>query len=110
MGAPIVVNEAEAAATHCPRHIYNMEVIDGINQAIIQSTSMIGEALKARGAAVVVEGRTGRAEVADRKLELLPKWRKLAIEVGDQLSIAHCEKMICMLEDKEAREMEGSSL
>jgi hypothetical protein len=51
---------------------------------------------------------TGEAVAADCKLELLLKQRKLAIEVGDQLLTAHCKKMIRMLEEKEAREMEGS--
>jgi hypothetical protein len=41
----------------------------------------------------------GGAAAADRKLESLLKQRKLAIKVGDQLSIAHCEKMIRMLEE-----------
>jgi hypothetical protein len=69
---------------------------------------MIGEALKARAA--VAEGGTGGAAAADCKLESLLKQCKLAIEVGNQLSIAHYKKMICMLEEKEAKEMEGGSL
>ena len=59
VGAPIVVNEADAAAMRRPRHLDNMEVIDGINCAILHSTAMIGEALKARGAAAVAANRTG---------------------------------------------------
>ncbi len=43
----------------------------------------------------------------DSKLELLHKQRKLAIGVGNELSIAHCERMIHLLESNEAREMEG---
>jgi hypothetical protein len=45
VGAPIIVDEADAAAMSRPRHTDNMEVIDGINHAILQSMSMIGEAL-----------------------------------------------------------------
>ncbi len=108
VGAPIIVDEADAAAMRHPRCINNMEVIDGTNRAILQ-LSMIGEALKVRGAAAVAEGGTGRAAAANCKLELLLKRCKLAIEVGNQLLIAHSEKMICMLEEKEAREMEGGS-
>jgi hypothetical protein len=107
VGPPIIVNKADAAAMCCPCCLDNMEVIDGINCAILQSTTMIGEALKARGAAAVAVNGTGGAAAADCKLELLLKRHKVAIEVGDQLSIAHCKKMICILEEKEAREMEG---
>jgi hypothetical protein len=107
VGAPIVVNEADAAAMHHPHRLNNMGVIDGINHAILHSTTMIGEALKARGAVEVAANGTGGATVADRKLELLLKQCKLAIKVGDQLSTTHCKKMIHMLEEKEAREMEG---
>ncbi len=107
VGASIVVDETEAAAMRRPRRLDNMEVIDGINCAIIHLTTMIGEALKARGAAAVAANGTGGAAAADCKLESLLKQRKLAIEVGNQLSITHCEKMIRMLEEKEAREMEG---
>ncbi len=41
VGAPIIVNEADAAAMRCPHCIYNMEVFDGINLTILQSPSMI---------------------------------------------------------------------
>ena len=41
------------------------------------------------------------------KLEVLHKQCKLAIEVSDQRSIAHCKHMIHLLEEKEAREMDG---
>ncbi len=107
--APIFVNEADAAAMHCPCRIDNMEVIDGINCTILQLTAMIGEVIRARGAAAVAAGVTGGAVAAHRKLELLFKQPKLAIEVGDQLLITHCERMICMIEEKEAREMGGGS-
>jgi hypothetical protein len=108
VGAPIVVCEADTAAMHCYRRMDNMEVIDGSNRTILQSTLMIGEALKAKVMAVVAaEGGTGGVAAANCKLELLLKRNKLAIEVGNQLSIVHCRKMICMLEEKEAREMDG---
>jgi hypothetical protein len=72
-GAPIIVDEADAAAMHCPRRIDNMEVIDGINHFILQTMSMIREALKLRGAAAVAEGGIGGAVVANCKLESLLK-------------------------------------
>jgi hypothetical protein len=53
VGAPIVNDEADAAVMRPPNCIDNMEVIDGINRAILQLTMMIGEAIRARGAAVV---------------------------------------------------------
>jgi hypothetical protein len=59
------------------------------------------------GLAVATANGTGGAAAADRKLESLLKRCKLAIKVGNQLSIALCEKMIRMLEKKESREMEG---
>ena len=49
----------------------------------------------------------GRGDL-NRKLELLHKQRKLAIKVGNQRSIAHCNRIIHILEEKEAREMEGA--
>jgi hypothetical protein len=107
VGAPIIVDEADAAAMRHPHRLDNMEVIDGINHAILQLTMMFGEALKARVMAAVAANGTGGAAAADCKLELLLKQRKLAIKVGNQLSIAHCEKVICTLQEKEAREMEG---
>ncbi len=108
VGAPIVVDEADTAAMHCPRCLINMEVIDGINCAILHLTTMIGEVLKARGAtAVATNGTGGGGVAADCKLESLLKRHKLAIKVGNQLLTAHCKKMIRMLDEKEAREMEG---
>jgi hypothetical protein len=42
VGQPIIVNnEANTAAMHRPRCNDNMEVIDGINHAILQATAMI---------------------------------------------------------------------
>jgi hypothetical protein len=49
VGQPIIVNKANAAAICWPHHIDNMEVIDGINCAILQLAAMIGEAISARG-------------------------------------------------------------
>ncbi len=109
VGAPIVVDEADAAVVHHPRCIDNMEVINGINCTNLQSMAMIREAIRARGAAAAVTGRIGGAAVADCKLELLLKRCKLEIEVDEQMLIAHCEQMIRMLEEKETREMEGGS-
>ncbi len=109
LGAPTVVDEADTAATHYPCRKDIMEVIDGINCTILQSTAMIGEAIRARGTAVVVAGGTSRAAAATCKLELLLKQHKLANEVGNQLSITHYELMICMMEEKEARGKEGGS-
>jgi hypothetical protein len=108
VGAPILVDEADAAAMLCPRCLDNMEVIDGINCATLPSPLMFGEALKARGVAAVVVGRTCGAAAANPKLELHLKQRKPVIEVGNQLLIAHCKKMIRMPKEKEAREMEGA--
>jgi hypothetical protein len=94
VGAPIVVDETDAAAMRCPCHLYNTKVIDCINCAILHLTTMIGEALKARGTVAVVANGSGGAAVADCKLELLLKRCKLAIKVGNQLLITHCKKMI----------------
>jgi hypothetical protein len=87
-----------------------MEVIDGINHAILQLTAMIGEAISARERwpPHVAAGNAAAYVLAiDSKLESLHKQCKLAIKVGDELWITHCERMICLLEAKEAREMEG---
>jgi hypothetical protein len=107
VGAPIIVDEADTAAMRHPCRMANMELIDSINCTILQLTSMIREALKARVAAAAADGRTSGAAAADHKLKSLLKQCKLAIEVGNQLLIVHCEKMISMLEEKEARETEG---
>ena len=73
---------------------------------------MIADALgaRARGTAMTAVGRDGGGESAetDRKLESLHQRRKLAIDVGDQVLIAHINRMICIMEEKEAREMEGA--
>jgi hypothetical protein len=34
---------------------------------------------------------------------------ELATEVGDLMSIAHCKRMIRMMEEKDLREMEGDN-
>jgi hypothetical protein len=110
VGLPIIVNEADAAAMHRPRCIDNMEVSDGINRAILQSTAMIGEAISARGCCPPLAAAGNAATYVpsiNSKLELLHKQHKLAIKVGDELSIVHCERMICLLEANEAREMDG---
>ena len=113
VGQPIVVDEADAAAMRRPRRTDNIEVIDGLNRAIIDSTKMIGEALlrasASRGdrAVAAAGGSGGRDGNLDSELESLHKRLKFAVEAGDQRSISHCERMIRFLEEKEAREMEG---
>ena len=72
---------------------------------MLKTTTMIGEALQARS------GGGGGGEAAEnnnlnRKLELLHKRRKLAVEAGDHRLIAHAECMICILQEREAKEME----
>jgi hypothetical protein len=117
VGQPIVVDEANAAVMHWPHCIDNMEVIDRINHAILASTNMIGEVIRAKGAmaaarvamANAAAGRTGAAATLDTKLELLQKQCKLAIRVGDSMLIAHCKWMIHMMEEKKLREMEGGN-
>ena len=48
VGQPIVVDKADAAAMRRPRRIDNIEVIDCLNRAMLKTTTMIGEALRAR--------------------------------------------------------------
>ena len=112
VGQPFVVDEADAAAMRRPRRIDNMDAIDGLNRAMNDTVRMIAESLgaRARGTATAAAGRDGGGESAeiDRKLESLHKRRKLAIDVGDQVSIAHINRMSRILEEKEAREMEGA--
>ena len=64
---------------------------------MLETTTMIGEALRARSG----RGGGGGCEAAennlDHKLESLHKRRKLAVEAGDHRSIAHAEHMICIL-------------
>ncbi len=115
VGQPIVVDEANAAAMRWPCCIDNMEVIGRINHAILASTNMIKEAVRAKGAtaaarvatAAAVAGRTVTMTTLDANLESLQKKCKLAIEVGDLILVAHCKRMIRMMEEKELREMEG---
>jgi hypothetical protein len=92
VGQPIIVDEADAVAMHSPHRIDNMEVIDGINHAILASMNLIGEAIRmAKGASAAVKvstvaaaaGGTSTTTTLDAKLELLQKQHKLAIEVGD---------------------------
>jgi hypothetical protein len=117
VGQPIVVDEANAAVMHWPHFIDNMEVIDRINHAILASTNMIGEVIRAKGAmaagrvamANAAAGGTGAAATLDTKLEFLQKQCKLAIRVGDSMLIAHCKWMIHMMEEKKLREMEGGN-
>jgi hypothetical protein len=98
-----------------PRRIDNMDAIDGLNRAMNDTARMIADALgaRARGTATAAVGRDGGGESGesaetDRKLKSLHKRRKLAIDVGDQVSIAHINRMIRIMEEKEAREMEGA--
>jgi hypothetical protein len=117
VGQPIVVDEANTAAICWPHHINNIEVIDGINHAIMASANMIEEAIRAKGTtaaarvamATAAASGTGAMTTLDAKLELLQKQRKLAIEVGDSMSIAHCKQMIRMMEEREMREMDGGN-
>ncbi len=85
VGQPIIVDKANAAAMCWPRRINNMEVFNGLNWTILQSTAIIGEMIRARGATVAAgeRGRGGEAVEANCKLELRHKQRTLAIEVGD---------------------------
>ena len=109
VGQPIVVDEADATAMRRTRRIDNIEAIDGLNRAMMATTKLIGEAIRARGERMAAAG--GRGDGGgdlDRKLESLHKRRKLAIEVGDQRSIEHCDRIIHILEEKEAREIEGA--
>ena len=106
---PIIVDKANAAAMHWLFCIDNIEVIDGINCAILQSTKMIGEAISAREhhpPPVAAGNAAAYVPTINSKLELLHKQHKLALEVGDELWIAHCRRMIRLLEAKEAREVE----
>jgi hypothetical protein len=92
------------------RRIDNIEAIDGLNRAMMATTNMIGEAIRARGERIeaAAGGRGDGGGDLDRKLESLHKRCKLAIEVGDQRSIEHCDRIIRILEEKEAREIEGA--
>jgi hypothetical protein len=104
---PIIVDKANAAEMHWPRCIDNN--IDGINCAILQSTKMIGEAISAREhhpPPVAAGNAAAYVPTINSKLELLHKQCKLAIEVGDELWIPHCRRMIRLLEAKEAKEVE----
>ncbi len=114
---PIVVYEANAAAMRRPRCINNMEVIDRINHAIMALTNLIGEAIRGKGASAAVRvstaaaaaGGTGTTTTLNAKLESLQKQHKLAIEVGDSMSITHCKRMIRMMEERDLREMKGGN-
>ena len=62
-----------------------------------------------QGVAEVVVGVSRQrrtASTASRKLESLHKRRKLAVKAGDHRSIAHADRMIRILEEREAKEME----
>jgi hypothetical protein len=69
---------------------------------------MIGDAVKARWVDEKMAGASGGGGTVEteRKLELLHRQCKLAIEAGIHESIARTERMIRLLEAKEAREME----
>ncbi len=110
VGQPIIVDKANTAAMHRPHFINNLEVIDGINCAILQSPEMIGEAISARGHCPPPAAAGNAAYyvlMINLKLALLHKQHKLTIKVEDKLLIAHCKRIICLLIAKEAREMEG---
>ncbi len=106
VGQPIVVNETDAAAMHRPWCINNIDVIYGLNRAILETTTMIGEALCARSGRGGDVGFKTAENSLNCKLELLHKRRKLAVKAGSHRSIAHAERMICILEEREAKEME----
>jgi hypothetical protein len=110
VGQPVVVDESNAAAMRRPCRIDNIDVIDGLNRAILQSTQKIGEALQNQGVMAAAAGIGSGSEAVDLdlKLESLHKRRKYAIDVGDLQSIAHCERMIRLLEEKVVKEMEGA--
>jgi hypothetical protein len=109
VGQPIVIDEANATAMRRTHRISNIVAIDGLNRAMMATTNMIGEAICARGKRMAAAG--GRGDGGgdlDHKLESLHKRRKLAIKVGNQRSIEHCDRIIRILEEKEAREIEGA--
>ncbi len=109
VGQPIVVDEADATAMRRTCHIDNIDAIDGLNRAMMETTNMIGEAICMRGKRMAAVGGIGvGGGDPDLKLELLHKQCKLAIEMGDQRSIAHCDCIIRILEEKEVREIEGA--
>jgi hypothetical protein len=109
VGQPIVVDEANATAMRRTRRIDNIEAIDGLNRAMMATTNLIGEAIHTRGERMAAAGGRGYGGGdLDRKLESLHKRCKLAIEVGDQRSIEHCDRIIRILEEKDAREIEGA--
>jgi hypothetical protein len=109
VGQPIVVDQADATAMHRTCRMDNIDTIDGLNRAMMETTNMIGEVIRARGERMAAAGGIGvGGGDLDRKIVSLHKRRKLAIEVGDQRSIAHCDRIIRILEEKEAREIEGA--
>lgn len=56
---PIIVDEANATAMRRTRHIDNIDAIDGLNRAMMETTNMIGEAIRARGKRMAAAGGIG---------------------------------------------------
>jgi hypothetical protein len=79
VGQPIVINEANAAVMRRPRCIDNIDVINGLNRAMLETTTMIREALLARSG----RGGGGSFEAAENSLD-----RKLQARVASQAAQA----------------------
>ena len=63
---PIVVDEADATAMRRTRRIDNIEAIDGLNRAMMATTNMIGEAIRARGERMAAAGATQACDQGGR--------------------------------------------
>jgi hypothetical protein len=74
VGQPIIiVNEANAASMHLPCQINNMEVIDGLNRAILETTTRIEEVIRERGKTMAASmGRGGMGGAKAMKLDRKP--------------------------------------
>jgi hypothetical protein len=89
VGQPVVVDEANAAAMRRPRRIDNMEIINGINPAIMASTNLIGEAIRVKGtsAAARVSRRLQRRVGPARRRPSMPSLNRFKSNVSLQLRL-----------------------
>ena len=117
VGAPIVVDETDAAGMRHTRRVDNMDAIDGINRAMLEATKLIASTIgRARTTApdppVVTAAATTAAASSPTgdwgtQIDLLYKRLKKAKEETHRDSISRYECLIKALEEKEEEEIEA---
>ena len=113
VGAPIVVNETDAAGMRRNRRVDNMDAIDGINRAMLEATKLIASTIgRARTTAPdppIATAAAASSPTGDlgTQIDSLYKRLKKAKEENHRDSVSRYERLIKALEEKEEEEIEA---